>query len=45
MKDLINPKTLKGFRDFMPQAEITRAWFVDIFIKTFRNSIVVLHEI
>jgi len=36
MKNLISPKVLKGFRDFMPQAEITRASFVDIFIKVFK---------
>lgn len=38
MQNLISPKILKGFRDFMPQAEITRAHFVDIFIKVFREA-------
>jgi len=35
---LIQPKTLKGFRDFMPQAEITRSSIMDKFIKMFREA-------
>jgi len=32
---LIQPKTLKGFRDFMPVAEITRMNLMDKFTKMF----------
>lgn len=35
---LIQPKTLKGFRDFMPTSEITRANLIDKFSKMFREA-------
>ncbi len=38
MSDLIAPKTLKGFRDFLPSAEISRAMLIDTFINIFKDS-------
>ena len=38
MSDLIAPKTLKGFRDFLPSAEISRAMLIDTFINIFKYS-------
>ena len=35
---LIQPKTLKGFRDFMPTSEITRVTLMDKFTKMFREA-------
>jgi len=38
MSDLIAPKTLKGFRDFLPSAEISRSILIDTFINIFKDS-------
>lgn len=38
MSELISPKTLKGFRDFLPNAEISRASLMEKFVKMFRES-------
>jgi len=35
---LIQPKTLKGFRDFMPRSEITRMNLMDKFTQMFREA-------
>ncbi|MGI5084579.1 histidine--tRNA ligase [Treponema putidum] len=37
MSDLIQPKVLKGFRDFLPPAEIERALLMEKLVKVFRN--------
>ena len=37
MSTLIQPKILKGFRDFLPEAEITRAELIEKLTKTFRS--------
>ncbi len=37
MSTLIQPKILKGFRDFLPEAEITRADLIEKLTKTFRS--------
>ena len=38
MSTLIQPKILKGFRDFLPDAEIKRALLVEKLVKVFRSS-------
>lgn len=38
MSDIIAPKTLKGFRDFLPSTEISRATLIENFTKIFRSS-------
>lgn len=38
MSDLIAPKTLKGFRDFLPSTEISRSMLIDTFINIFKYS-------
>ncbi len=38
MSELIAPKTLKGFRDFFPDVEISRMFLVEKFTKIFRES-------
>ena len=38
MSDIIAPKTLKGFRDFLPSNEIARATLIKKFTKIFENS-------
>lgn len=38
MSELISPKTLKGFRDFLPNAEISRSSLMEKFIKMFREA-------
>ena len=38
MNELIAPKTLKGFRDFLPYAEISRFSLMDKFTKMFREA-------
>ncbi|MGP1414379.1 MAG: histidine--tRNA ligase [Treponema sp.] len=38
MSDIIAPKTLKGFRDFLPSSEISRATLIEHFTNIFRTS-------
>ena len=38
MSDIIAPKTLKGFRDFLPSNEISRATLIENFTNIFRAS-------
>lgn len=38
MNNLIQPKILKGFRDFLPDAEIERALLSEKLVKAFRSS-------
>jgi len=38
MAELIQPRVLKGFRDFLPAAEIERALLVETLTSTFRSS-------
>ncbi len=37
MEKLIQPRILKGFRDFLPEAEITRSSLIEKLTATFRN--------
>jgi histidyl-tRNA synthetase len=37
MSDKITPRTLKGFRDYLPAAMIPREWIIDIARYTFRS--------
>ena len=37
METLIQPKILKGFRDFLPEAEIQRSLLIEKLTKTFRS--------
>lgn len=37
MSDLIQPKVLKGFRDFLPADEIERALLMERLVKVFRD--------
>ena len=37
MSDLISPKILKGFRDFLPSSEISRSMLIDTFTNIFRK--------
>ncbi|MBN1243137.1 MAG: histidine--tRNA ligase [Spirochaetales bacterium] len=38
MADIIQPRVLKGFRDFLPEAEMERAELVEILERIFRRS-------
>ncbi len=38
MSELIQPKILKGFRDFLPRDEIRRALLIETVTKVFRNA-------
>ena len=38
MSEWVTPKTLKGFRDFLPDVEIARATLMEKFIKMFREA-------
>lgn len=38
MADLIQPRVLKGFRDFLPTQEIQRALLIETLTETFRSS-------
>ena len=37
MPDIIEPRVLKGFRDYLPEAEIERSALIDILEKVFRS--------
>ena len=37
MEKLIQPRILKGFRDFLPEAEIIRSSLIEKLTATFRN--------
>ena len=38
MSELIQPKVLKGFRDFLPRDEIRRALLIETVTNVFRNA-------
>ena len=37
MENLIQPRILKGFRDFMPESEITRNTLIEKITKVYRS--------